>query len=100
METTKFVLNENQFGEIQLFSDDKQAGKMDISIQNELLTIYHTEVYEEYGGRGFARILLDAAVSHARENGLMIAPLCPYAYAQFKRRPEEYQDIWHKRTSQ
>lgn len=100
METTKLVLNENNFGEIQLYSDDAKAGKMDISIKDGLMAIYHTEVDEAFGGRGFAKILLEKAVSHARENGLMIAPLCPYVHAQFKRRPDDYEDIWHKRTPQ
>lgn len=99
METTKFVLNDNQFGVIQLDSDGNKAGKMDISIQGNLLTIYHTEVDEAYGGRGFAKILMAAAVSYARENKLMIAPLCPYVYAQFKRQPDEYKDIWFKKTN-
>lgn len=99
METTKFALNDNQFGELQLYSDGDKAGKMDISIQGTLFTIYHTEVNEEYAGRGFAKILLEAAVEHARKNSLMIAPLCPYAYAQFKRQPEAYQDIWFKRPA-
>lgn len=97
METTTLVLNENNRGELQLHSDGAKAGKMDVSIQGNLLVIYHTEVSDAFSGRGFARILLDKAVSHARENGLMIAPLCPYVYAQFKRRPDEYQDVWHKR---
>ena len=97
METTTLVLNENNRGELQLHSDGVKAGKMDISIQGGLLVIYHTEVSEEFGGRGFAKILLDKAVNHARENGLKIAPLCPYVYGQFKRRPDEYRDIWHRR---
>jgi len=96
METTEIVLNEKKVGEIQLHSDGAKAGKMDVSVQGGLLVIYHTEVGEEFDGKGFAKILLNKAVSHARENGLKIVPLCPYVYAQFKRRPDEYRDIWHK----
>jgi hypothetical protein len=32
MERTEIVLNTNQQGEIQLFSDDRKAGKMDVSV--------------------------------------------------------------------
>lgn len=95
METTKVVLG-NVKGEIQLFSDDKKAGKMDISVIGKKLTVYHTEVNEEYSGKGFAKILLDKLVSYARENDLKIVPLCPYVHAQFKRNPEEYKDVWLK----
>lgn len=95
METTKVVLG-NVRGEIQLFSGDKKAGKMDISVMKDKLTVYHTEVNEEYAGRGFAKILLEKLVSYARENDLKIVPLCPYVHAQFKRNPEEYNDVWLK----
>jgi len=97
MERTEVVLG-NVRGEIQLFSDDKQAGKMDISVIGNKLTVYHTEVNPEYEGRGFAKILLEKLVAYARENDLMIVPLCPYVHAQFKRHPEEYNDVWFKET--
>ncbi|MBD3906103.1 N-acetyltransferase [Chryseobacterium sp. Ch-15] len=95
METTKVVLG-NVRGEIQLFSDDKKAGKMDISVIKGKLTVYHTEVDDEYAGNGFAKLLLNQLVSYARENDLKIVPLCPYVHAQFKRNPEEYSDVWFK----
>lgn len=95
METTKVVL-ENVRGEVQLFSDDKKAGKMDISVIKDKLTVYHTEVDDEYAGNGFAKLLLNQLVCYARENDLKILPLCPYVHAQFKRHPEEYNDVWLK----
>lgn len=95
METTKVVLG-NVRGEIQLFSNDKKAGKMDISVIRGKLTVYHTEVDDEYAGNGFAKLLLNQLVSYARESDLKIVPLCPYVHAQFKRNPEEYSDVWFK----
>lgn len=95
MERTEIVL-EGRKGEIQLFSDDQKAGKMDISVIGKKLTVYHTEVNPEYEGKGFAKILLERLVSYARENDLKILPLCPYVHAQFKRHPEEYNDVWLK----
>lgn len=96
MERTEIVLNANQRGEVQLFSDDRKAGKMDISVAEGKLTVYHTEVNPEYEGKGFAKLLLEKLVSYARENDLKIVPLCPYVHAQFKRHPEEYADVWFK----
>jgi predicted GNAT family acetyltransferase len=95
MERTGIVL-QGRKGEIQLFSDDKKAGKMDISVIGKKLTVYHTEVNPEYEGKGFAKILLERLVSYARENDLKSLPLCPYVHAQFKRHPEEYNDVWLK----
>ncbi len=97
MERTAVVL-ENVEGEVRLFSDDHKAGKMDISVIGGKLTVYHTEVNPEYEGKGFARLLLGQLVAYARENSLKIVPLCPYVHGQFKRHPEEYNDIWFKET--
>ncbi len=94
MEKLEVVLN-NGTGEIQLFSDDQKAGKMDIEVADDRLIVYHTEVNPEHEGKGFARLLLDRLVSYARENHLRVVPLCPYVHAQFKRKPEVYQDVWH-----
>ncbi|WP_294286498.1 GNAT family N-acetyltransferase [uncultured Chryseobacterium sp.] len=95
MERTEVVLR-NVRGEVQLFSDDQKAGKMDISVIGNKLTVYHTEVSKEFEGRGFAKILLEKLVGYAREHDLKIVPLCPYVHAQFKRRPDEYSDVWLK----
>ncbi|MGO1244986.1 MAG: GNAT family N-acetyltransferase [Sphingobacterium sp.] len=100
MENTKIVFKEDRiYGEIQLFSDDKKAGKMDISVTDGKLRVFHTEVNTEYEGRGFAKLLLHQLVSHARENDLRIIPLCPYVLAQFKRHPEDYADVWLKKKT-
>ncbi len=95
MENTQVVFKDDSiYGEVQLFSDDKKAGKMDISIAEGKLRVYHTEVDTEYEGKGFAKLLLNRLLSYARENNLTIIPLCPYVLAQFKRHPQDYADIW------
>lgn len=96
METTKVQLDENGMGEIQLYSDTQQAGKMEISVESGLLTVYHTEVDQSYSGKGFGKILLQQLVDYARTSGLEVRPLCPYVFAQFKRHEADYQDIWQK----
>lgn len=97
MERTEVVLDEKNGGEIQLFSNDKKAGKMDIAISRDLLRIFHTEVRDEYAGKGFAKLLLEKLVSFARENSLKIIPICPFVNGQFKKHPEEFEDVWYKR---
>ncbi len=97
MEKLEVVL-ENGRGEVQLFLDNQKAGKMDIGLSGDKLTVYHTEVDPLFEGKGFGRLLLQRMVVYARENGLKVIPLCPYVHAQFKRRPDEYQDIWFQNT--
>ncbi|MET0463389.1 MAG: GNAT family N-acetyltransferase [Chitinophagaceae bacterium] len=96
METTTVVLNGGVYGEVQLFTDNINAGKMDIAISEGRLTVFHTEVSPEFEGRGFAKLLLQQLVSYAREKELKIIPLCPYVNAQFRRHPAEYTDVWEK----
>jgi len=96
MENTQVIINASSYGEVRLFSDSVNAGKMDIAVANGKLTVFHTEVSPEFEGRGFAKLLLDQLVSYARENGLKIVPLCPYVNVQFKRHPQEYSDLWFK----
>lgn len=96
METIKLELDEKQHGAFTINSDEKKLGEMVIGIKNELLTVYHTGIEPEAEGKGFAKKLLDEMVEYARKNNLMVLPLCPYVHAQFKKHPDEYQDIWKK----
>ncbi len=58
--------------------------------------IEHTEVHETHEGKGLGKILVEAAVLYARDNNMRIIPLCPYAQAVFKRKPE-YEDVWFRK---
>jgi uncharacterized protein len=97
MEKTKVKLKENGFGEVLLFSDSVKAGEMAISVEDGRLTVYHTEVYPQFEGKGFAKLLLEQLVGYAKEKDLKIVPLCPYVNAQFHRHPEEYGEVWFRR---
>lgn len=52
-----------------------------------LIIISHTEVGESLRGQGVGRQLLDKLVAHARESGIKILPLCPYAKSVFDKDP-------------
>ena len=56
--------------------------------------MYHTEVSETYEGKGLAKKMMLTMVDYARKNNLKVFALCPYVFAQFKRHPEEFADIW------
>lgn len=97
-------------GDVQLQLDDKgsgrfvfnqdgvRAGEMVLSVADEILTVYHTEVQPAYEGKGIARQLLDAMVTYVRSHHMKVRPLCPYVLAQFRRHPDLYEDIWLKET--
>lgn len=94
MDEVKLTLNEKGHGAFYIMNGQERIGEMDISIQGDSLTVYHTEVMPEAEGKGLAKQMLQTMVDHARKNKLQVIPLCPYVQAQFKRHPEEYADIW------
>jgi predicted GNAT family acetyltransferase len=96
MESTKVVFTGHVHGEVQLYSDEVQIGKMSLAMTGGRLAVFHTEVDPEFEGRGFAKLLLAELVSYAREKDLKIIPLCPYVNAQFRRHPAEYENVWSK----
>ena len=54
--------------------------------------IDHTEVSEEFNGKGVGKKLLMATVDYARNNNLKIIPLCPFAKSVFDK-TEEIRDV-------
>ncbi|MDS1113870.1 GNAT family N-acetyltransferase [Gordonia westfalica] len=49
---------------------------------------FHTEVAEEFGGRGLATILVREALDDARARGLVIIGVCPLVAAFLEKHPE------------
>lgn len=56
------------------------------------IIIDHTEAAEEVRGEGLAKKLVYHGVEYAREHGLKVLPLCPFAKSVIQRNPE-LQDV-------
>lgn len=56
------------------------------------IIIDHTEVSDELRGQKAGYHLVEKAVEHAREKGLKIMPLCPFATSVF-RKNEAFRDV-------
>jgi uncharacterized protein len=52
----------------------------------------HTEVLDEFGGRGLATILVDEALTESRDAGLRIVAVCPLVVA-FVKKHHEFDDV-------
>lgn len=89
-------LNDIGRGSFVIEKAGEKFAEMEIAVSEGNLTVYHTEVAETLKGQGIASKLLSEMVSYARTNNLKVIPLCPYVLAQFRRRPEQYADIWNK----
>lgn len=57
------------------------------------IIIDHTEVSESLKGQGAGKQMLMALVEMARERGIKILPLCPFAHAMFRKDPS-IKDVW------
>lgn len=59
---------------------------------NGIMVIDHTETRQELEGKGLATKLVKKSVEFARQQGLKIDPLCPFAEVQFDRN-KDFQDV-------
>ena len=64
------------------------AARVDYIEDEGRLTITHTIVPSEIGGRGIAGELVRAALDYARDAGLKVEPQCSYADVWMRRHPE------------
>jgi predicted GNAT family acetyltransferase len=74
------------------FEADVDGGlaRADYRMQGDVMGIVHTEVPMAAEGRGIAGQVVRAALAHAREKGLRVAPMCSYVRAYMQRHPETH----------
>jgi predicted GNAT family acetyltransferase len=89
-------MEDNGKGTFVLEEKAERMAEMVIAISESNLTVFHTEVSNKLKGQGVAAKLLSTMVEYARAHQLKVIALCPYVSAQFKRHPDQYQDIWNQ----
>jgi uncharacterized protein len=72
--------------------DGQVVGKAEYLDRGEKRVFTHTEVDNNYEGRGLATILIGEALQQTRDAGLRIKALCPMVVAYLKKH-DEYSDI-------
>ena len=60
--------------------------------ENNVWSITHTVVKQEYGGRGIAKRLVLAVIEEARKQNKKINPICSYAKKMMESN-DEYKDV-------
>ena len=60
--------------------------------RGDVLDLVHTEVDEQFAGRGYASALARTALDYARANNLKVIPTCPFVRKYLERHPE-YDDL-------
>jgi predicted GNAT family acetyltransferase len=72
--------------------EGKKVGKAEFLDRGGKRVFTHTEVDEDYEGRGLATILIGQALQQTRDAGLRIVPQCQLVAAYIKKH-DEYSDI-------
>jgi uncharacterized protein len=67
---------------------DGHRAELDYTLADGVMTITHTRVPPEIGGRGIAAELMRAALQVAAERGLIVDPACSYAAAYMRKQQQ------------
>lgn len=65
---------------------DNNLALLDYQLRDGVLQIDYVYVPPDFRGRGIAGQLMEAALAHARQEGLRVHPVCSYARAYMARR--------------
>jgi predicted GNAT family acetyltransferase len=72
--------------------DGTLAGVLTYTVEDGVAVLPHTKVEPRFEGRGIGGKLAKAALDDAREQGLKVAPWCPFIAAYIEKNPE-YADL-------
>jgi predicted GNAT family acetyltransferase len=76
----------------EIRSDGELAGFLTYRLHPGLIELVHTEIDEEFEGRGLGSQLISFALQDARERGLAVLPFCPFVNDYMQRHPQ-YVDL-------
>lgn len=75
-------------GRFTICVDDQIVGSVYFADRDGTRVFYHTEVDDEYEGRGLATILVGEALAATRDAGVRIVPICGVVAAYVDKHPE------------
>ena len=91
-EEVQLKINDNK-GAFYIEVEGKQEAMMTFVYAGEdKIIIDHTEVNPGNEGKGFGKKMVLKAVEFAREKGIKIVPMCPFAKSVFDKTPE-FRDV-------
>ncbi|MGB6307384.1 MAG: GNAT family N-acetyltransferase, partial [Steroidobacteraceae bacterium] len=81
----------------QRFTTEVEGSRaqLDYTLSGGIMTITHTRVPPQIGGRGIAAQLMAAALGTAHSAGWKVDPACSYAAAYMAKHPQESADLRH-----
>ena len=92
----EFKIDTNNRGSFFINKGERQIAELDFDLKDGIINAFHTGVRKELEGQGIAAKLFDKLVEYARENNYKIIPSCSYILVKFRRRPDEFADVWQQ----
>jgi predicted GNAT family acetyltransferase len=74
-------------------TEDGHLAELVYHVHGDRLTLIHTEVPDELGGRGLGGVLVRAALERARRDHLTIVPTCPFARGWLEKHRDAIGDV-------
>ena len=81
--------NQNRF---EVLVGDDVAGFTEYVDDGDQRIFFHTEIGENFAGRGLATTLIKAALTETRSDGKRIVPVCPFV-AGYLKKHDDFADI-------
>ena len=82
------MVTNNQLAERFEIAHDGSIAILEYLIKSDEMTLVHTEVPEEFGGKGFGGKLVKFALEHAKRNNLRVVANCEFAHSYILRHKE------------
>ncbi|ORV06978.1 GNAT family N-acetyltransferase [Mycobacterium celatum] len=79
-------------GKYTIAVEGKTVGHAAVADHGNQRVFYHTEIDDEFGGRGLATILVQEALEATRADGKRVVPVCEMVAGVLKKHPE-FDDI-------
>jgi uncharacterized protein len=76
----------------EITADGELAGFTVYELRPEVIAFMHTEIGDEYGGRGLGSILIRCTLDDVRARGLSVLPYCPFVRSWLERH-DDYVDL-------
>ncbi len=83
------VVAAEQLSRFEVYYDDELAGFAEYLDHDGQRIFFHTEVGEQFGGKGLASTLIRQALRETADAGLRIVPLCPFVESFVRKHPDD-----------
>ena len=74
-------------------TEEGHVAELVYHVHGDRMTLIHTEVPKELGGRGLGGVLVQAAVERARRDKLTVVPTCPFARSWLEKHRDAVGDV-------